>query len=74
MVKKISVLALAGMLALPTFAMAAGGTDVADLEKKINELSRQLDELRGAMAAQAEQNKDSGRKCRRSWQQCGGYG
>ncbi len=57
MVKKISVLALAGMLALPTFAMAAGQTNVADLEKKINELSKQLDELRGAMAAQSEQNK-----------------
>ncbi len=56
MVKKISVLALAGMLALPTFAMAAGKTDVADLEKKINELSRQLEELKGAMAAQAELN------------------
>ena len=57
MVKKISVLALAGMLALPTFAMAAEQTNVADLEKKINELSRQLEELRGAMAAQSEQNK-----------------
>ena len=57
MVKKLSVMALAGMLALPTFAMAAGGTDVTDLEKKINELSRQLEELRGAMAAQSEQSK-----------------
>ena len=57
MVKKLSVLALAGMLALPSLAMAAGGTDVADLEKKINELSRQLEELRGAMATQSEQNK-----------------
>lgn len=58
MVKKISVVALAGMLALPALSMASGGTtDVADLEKKIEELSRQLDELRGAMAAQSEQNK-----------------
>ena len=57
MVKKISVIALAGMLALPTFAMAAGKTDVADLEKKIDELSRQLEELKGAMASQTEQNK-----------------
>ena len=56
MVKKISVIALAGMLALPTFAMAAGKTNVADLEKKIDELSRQLDELRGAMATQSKQN------------------
>ncbi|MFW2366007.1 MAG: DUF3373 family protein [Desulforhopalus sp.] len=57
MVKKISVVALAGMLALPGLSMAGGATNVADLEKKIEELSRQLDELRGAMAAQSEQNK-----------------
>jgi hypothetical protein len=57
MVKKISVMALAGMLALPALGMANGGTNVADLEKKIDELSRQLNELRGAMAAQSEQNK-----------------
>ncbi len=56
MVKKISMIALAGMLALPTFAMAAGTTNVADLEKKIDELSRQLDELKGAMANQSKQN------------------
>ena len=56
MVKKISVIALAGMLALPTFAMAAGKPDVADLEKKIDELSRQLEELKGAMATQTEKN------------------
>jgi len=56
MVKKISVMALAGMLALPTLSMASGATDVAALEKKINELSRQLNELRGAMAAQEKRN------------------
>lgn len=57
MVKKFSVLAMAGMLALPTLTMAGGGTNVADLERKIEEMSRQLDEMRAAMAAQAEQNK-----------------
>ena len=57
MVKKISVIALAGMLSLPGLAMAGGGTNVADLERKIEALSKQLDELRGAMAAQSEQNK-----------------
>ena len=57
MVKKISVLALAGMLALPASAFAAGGPSPADLEKKIEELSRQLDELRAVVAAQTEQNK-----------------
>jgi hypothetical protein len=56
MVKKISVMALAGMLALPSLAMAQSTTDVADLEKKIEELSRQLNELKGAMAEQKEQN------------------
>ena len=54
MLKKISVIALAGMLALPALSMAGGGADATDLEKKIEELSRQLEELRGAMAAQAE--------------------
>ncbi len=57
MVKKISVLAMAGMLALPTLTMAGGGANVADLERKIEEMSKQLDEMRAAVAAQAEQNK-----------------
>lgn len=58
MIKKISVLALAGMIALPALGMAGGvGAGNAELERKIEELSRQLDELRGAMAAQAEQNR-----------------
>ncbi|MGB3222486.1 MAG: DUF3373 family protein, partial [Desulforhopalus sp.] len=56
MVKKFSIMALAGMLALPTLVTAANGTDVAELEKKIDELSRQLDELRGALNAQSEKN------------------
>ena len=56
MVKKISVIALAGMLAWPAFGMAAGKPDVADLENKIDELSRQLEELRGAMATQAKKS------------------
>lgn len=57
MVKKLSVMALAGMLAMPVLATAGSGTDVADLERKVAELSRQLDQLRGALATQAEQNK-----------------
>lgn len=58
MIKKISVLALAGMLAMPAAAMAGGtaGANPAELEKKIEDLSRQLDELRAAMAAQSERN------------------
>jgi len=62
MVKKISVMALAGMLALPVLAMAGGGSSTpgvatSDMERKIEALSRQLDELRAAMAAQTEMNK-----------------
>ena len=59
MLKKISVLAIAGMLALPAVAFAGGSSSSPssmDMEKKIEELSKQLDELRAAMAAQAEKN------------------
>jgi len=63
MLKKISVLAIAGMLALPAVGFAGGsstststGPSPTDMGKKIEELSRQLDELRAAMAAQAEKN------------------
>ena len=55
MVKKISVLAVAGLMALPAFAFAgSGGKSSADLERKIDELSRQLDELKTQMARQNE--------------------
>lgn len=61
MLKKISVLAIAGMLALPAVACAGGSSmstspSSTDMGKKIEELSRQLDELRAAMAAQTEKN------------------
>ncbi len=48
MVKKISVLAMAGILAWPTLTMAGGGTNVADLERKIEEMSKQLNDMRAA--------------------------
>ncbi|KAB2891319.1 MAG: DUF3373 domain-containing protein [Desulfobulbaceae bacterium] len=54
MVKKISVFALAGLLAIPAMAMASAGPNVTDLEKKIEELSRELDALKAAMDAQKE--------------------
>ena len=57
MVKKISVIALAGMLAFPALSIAGAGPNATDMERKIEELSRQLDELRAAMAAQSEGNK-----------------
>ena len=60
MVKKISVLALAGLIALPALSMAGGSggkgsaANVDDLERKIEELSRQLDELKAQMGKQGE--------------------
>lgn len=54
MVKQFSILALTGLIALPTLAAAGGGATPADMEKKINELSRQLDELKAQMAKQNE--------------------
>jgi len=57
MLKRVSVLALAGLIALPAAALASGGPNVQDLERKIEELSRQLEELKAAMGKQAEVNK-----------------
>ncbi|HBG18888.1 MAG TPA: DUF3373 domain-containing protein, partial [Desulfobulbaceae bacterium] len=57
MVKKFSVLAMAGMLAWPTFSMAADGTNVNELARKIDAMSKQLDEMRTALAAETEKNK-----------------
>ena len=44
MLKKISVLALAGMLCLPSLASAGGGA--ADLGRQIDDLQRQLEQLK----------------------------
>jgi hypothetical protein len=54
MVKTFSVLAVVGLCALPAVAFAGGGKSQADLERKIEELSRQLDELKTQMAKQNE--------------------
>jgi len=54
MVKKISMLALAGLIALPCIASASAGKAPSDLTQKIDELSRQLDELKAQMAKQNE--------------------
>jgi len=50
MVKKFSMLALAGLIALPAVASASGGASANDLERKIEELSKQLDQLKAQMA------------------------
>lgn len=54
MVKRISVLALAGLIAFPAMSLASGGPNVDDLERKIEELSRQLEEIRSQMGKQGE--------------------
>ena len=50
MVNKFSMLALAGLIALPAVASASGGANSNDLERKIEELSMQLDQLKAQMA------------------------
>jgi len=44
------MLALAGLIALPAVAAASGGTNANDLERKIEELSLQLNQLKAQMA------------------------
>jgi len=56
MVKKFSILALAGLIALPVLASAGVGPQASDLDRKIQDLSSQLDQLKAQMAAQAEAN------------------
>ncbi len=53
MIKKISMLALAGLIALPAVTFASGGASTNDLERKIEELSRQLDLLKAQVAESA---------------------
>ncbi len=56
MIKKFSMLALAGLIALPVVASAGVGPKSSDLDRKIQDLSSQLDQLKAQMAAQAEAN------------------
>lgn len=56
MVKKISMLALAGLIALPAAGYAGKGPQASDLDRKIQDLSAQLDQLKSQLAAQAEAN------------------
>lgn len=60
MIKKFSMLALAGLIALPGVAAASAGKTPSDLNQRIDELSRQLDELRAQLAKQNEDVADMG--------------
>lgn len=55
MVKKLTAIALAGLIGVPAMA-TAGSSQITDLEMKINELSKQLTELKTALAEQAKAN------------------
>ncbi len=56
MIKQFSMLALTGLLALPALVSAGVGPQSSDLDRKIQDLSAQLDQLKAQMAAQAEGN------------------
>ena len=60
--KKISVLALAGLLSLPALAAAGGGEgpSVTDLERKVEALTRELDELKGLVGELKAKKPDAG--------------
>ncbi|HBI15235.1 MAG TPA: DUF3373 domain-containing protein [Desulfobulbaceae bacterium] len=55
MMKKFSLLALAGLIALPGIASASAGKMPSDLAQRVDELSRQLDELKAQLAKQNEE-------------------
>jgi len=54
MIKKFSMLALAGLISLPGIAAASAGKTPTDLTQGTDELSRQLDELKAQLAQQNE--------------------
>jgi len=54
MVKKISMLAMAGLIALPAVASASAGKAPQDLTARIDQLSRELDALKAQLAQQNE--------------------
>ena len=60
MVKKVTTLAVAGLLALPSFVSAGAGPNVQDLERKIQDLSKQLEELKANVAEQKATNQAQG--------------
>ncbi len=61
MVKKFSMIALASLIALPALASASAGPNVSDMERKINELSSELDKLKADLAAQRNELNSQGK-------------
>ena len=59
MVKKLSALALAGLLAMPIAASAGAGGGSGDLAAKIDQLSRELNALKAEMSAMKEENEEA---------------
>ncbi len=62
MIKKFSLLALAGLLSLPLTASAGTGKTPSDLADRIEEMSRQLEALKAQMAQQNESISEYGDK------------
>ena len=62
MIKKFSLLALAGLLVLPAAASASAGKAPSSLTNKIDELSRQLEAMRAELAQQNETISEYGDK------------
>jgi len=59
MVKKLSALVLAGLLAMPIAASAGAGGGSGDLAAKIDQLSRELNALKAEMNAMKEENEEA---------------
>jgi hypothetical protein len=62
MIKKFSLIALAGLLTLPAAALASAGKTPSDLNSRIEEMSRQLEALKAQMAQQNESISEYGDK------------
>lgn len=57
MIKKMSVVAMLGMMAFPLNTLAGATVNVEELERKIMELSRQLEELKAQVSQQEQAGK-----------------
>jgi hypothetical protein len=62
MKKKISAVILAGLCSMPMAASAGSQPDAGELAKKVEELSRQLEDLKATMAAQQKSASETSKK------------